>query len=494
MPLKKCRTNQSTLQSKNSVLNPKTVQVQFTQTLSGTWGRHRDNRGWMLAKAGPSPEHLPDTHPQARGGHGSPEETRGKGRGTPRKAAPGVAGTKEPGAAEAQGPAGPQAGRGRRWRGRRAGSPAARSSSGGGAAAATGRNCTGPRRLGALRPRGRCRCPERGTARARPAPRRAQTFSLRPRAAPSPRGGRSGSRRGQWRRAPQPHGQCAAAGGGTAGSPGRGERPGSAGSAARTPETPRPRRRSRPRRRPAHRAAWLRLLLARETGTGRRSPPASPAPRALSRAGAGSGRLAGLLAGGAGTGGSPDLLSTPRRSCQARKHPGIPEDGAGRPPGPASLRPPARPGARCPPGRPRSVPAGPGGPGLPCAALCGDSQLLWKITGPVRAVRQGVPVPACSCPGAQRGPGTALREAPLARRRSRRAGSGRSTGRGLWSRDWPRCSEQRCSKAWALPDLKTQHARLAHFVFELSICETFDVNWVHQLDVTQTPFLLYWEK
>lgn len=78
---------------------------------------------------------------------------------------------------------------------------------------------------------------------------------------------------------------------------------------------------------------------------GRASPPL---PAGFSAAGAGpqsrGRRLAGLLAAGSGTRCGPDLLSAPRRSCRARKHPGIPEDGGG---AAAGLRlappPPCRP-------------------------------------------------------------------------------------------------------------------------------------------------------
>lgn len=135
---------------------------------------------------------------------------------------------KEPGVAEARGPAGPQA----RWGHRQA-------EAGGGEAAGQGPRPPAPlakaarqpppgetppgetppersgrrlrcRHTAARRPSGRgagAGAPDTAQPAAVPPQRRAQTFSLRPRAAPSPCGGRSGSRRGQWRRAPQPRGQ-----------------------------------------------------------------------------------------------------------------------------------------------------------------------------------------------------------------------------------------------------------------------------------------------
>ncbi|XP_075364289.1 uncharacterized protein LOC142412626 [Mycteria americana] len=95
-----------------------------------------------------------------------------------------------------------------------------------------------------------------------------------------------------------------------------------------------------PRRYPAHREAWLRLLLARGPGTGLLSSPASPAPQGRGRARPGRGRLAGLLADGSGTRSCPDLFSAPCCSCRARKHPGIPEEGGGAAAGPRLAPPP----------------------------------------------------------------------------------------------------------------------------------------------------------
>lgn len=322
------------------------MQVHFTWTLTGTRGRYWDTRacahrsrraaapgdgaafsrcrvklpGWAVC---------PTPIPKA-----------GKGTGAWRKPEKTTRGTTESSSAcgrRARSPARPEMARPGRV-------PRPRSSGGDSAAAATGRNGTGSTQGAAC---------SAGTLRLGAPPAAGQVPVARTQRSPQPsflsaahklslRAGRRSLPPPTVKRAerqpPQPMAALAAApqpmSGGGRPDPRQPPRPGSAGSAARTPGIPRPRRRLLP----AHRPACLRLLLVRESGTVRRSSPPSPAaPRVRGRAAGG--RLAELLAGGAGT----ELLSAPRRSCQARKHPGIPEDGAGRPPGSASLRsaPPA---------------------------------------------------------------------------------------------------------------------------------------------------------
>lgn len=101
-------------------------------------------------------------------------------------------------------------------------------------------------------------------------------------------------------------------------------------------------------------------------------------------------RLAGLLAAGSDARCGPDLLSAPRRSCRARKHPGIPEDGGG---AAAGLRlappPPCRPwpwGARRRLGEAgcgfRRAPHGrPGGSAPPALVRCGSARAGSAVTG-----------------------------------------------------------------------------------------------------------------
>lgn len=137
-------------------------------------------------------------------------------------------------------------------------------------------------------------------------------------------------------------------------------------------------------RRPAHREAWLRLLLARGPGT---SLLSSPASQARGRAGASRGRLAGLLAGGSGTRNGPDLLSAPCCSCRARKHPGIPEEGGGAAAGPRLAPPPrSRPEARGSAGSGGGSGCSPPGPRpAACRAAAEVSLRRWAAGAPPRS-------------------------------------------------------------------------------------------------------------
>lgn len=187
-------------------------------------------------------------------------------------------------------------------------------------------------------------------------------------------------------------------------------------------------------RRPAHREAWLRLLLARGPGT---SLLSSPASQARGRAGASRGRLAGLLAGGSGTRNGPYLLSAPCCSCRARKHPGIPEEGGGAAAGPRLAPPPrSRPEARGSAGSGGGGGSGCSPPGLrpaACRAVAEVSLRRWAAGAPPRSAPLR-PAPRCRAASSRGVAGAAGHGCGPERRRS---------GRGAWLATG--CSSQRAS-------------------------------------------------
>lgn len=155
-------------------------------------------------------------------------------------------------------------------------------------------------------------------------------------------------------------------------------------------------------------------------------------------------RLAGLLAAGSDARCGPDLLSAPRRSCRARKHPGIPEDGGG---AAAGLRlappPPCRPwpwgarrrlgGAGC--GFRRAPHGRPGGSAPPALVRCGSGRLSGNGLAKLGALG---PQWAAALK-ARRSPGEAAQQNSI----SRRAGlSNQGAGSAISQQHQPEASAQ----------------------------------------------------